>query len=190
MSQRKSSGTLDEEEQLVLLAVGALGQPLRSKVKMQKLIFLIGNVIEGLHEDLGYEPHLYGPYSDKVDYMAEDLEGLGYIEHEGSRFSLTPKGEDEYEQLNPSEDVRELVEDFKDFINDMTDDEVLTYIYTFFPAYIDEATEWERLKKDRVSRSVRLLRREKVSMSKAAAMAGMNSFDFAELLSGNKVKWR
>lgn len=188
MRDSRDRKNLDDEEKLVLLTVGALGQPLWGRVKMQKLIFLVGNVIEGLHKDLGYEPHLYGPYSDKVESIAEDLESLGYIDQEGSKFVLTPKGEEEFSQLKPDEEVKELVDDFKDFLNDMTDNEVLTYIYAFFPEYTDEATEWERLKKNRVDRAISLFRREKLSMSKAAAMAGMNSFDFADLLRSKNIK--
>ena len=190
MSRREGRSDLEEEEQLILLTVGALGRPLRSKIKMQKLIFLIGNVIEGLNEDLGYEPHLFGPYSEKVENMAEGLIDLGYIDHRGSSFELTSDGKEEYDRLNPSDEIECLVDDFKAFINDMTDDEVMTYIYTFYPDYIEESTKWDELKKDRINRSIRLLQRQKLSMGKAAAVAGMNTFDFAEHLRNQRIKWR
>ena len=72
----------------------------------------------------------------------------------------------------------------------MTDDEVMTYIYTFYPDYIEESTKWDELKKDRINRSIRLLQRQKLSMGKAAAVAGMNTFDFAEHLKNQRIKWR
>lgn len=190
MEFEKVKKGLSQEEMLVLLIVGALEEPLRSKVKMQKIIFLIGNAIEGLHEDLGYEAHKFGPYSDSVDHMAEDLENLNYISKSGSRFTLTDKGREEYARLNPTSQVKALVENLKEFLNDMTDDEVNTYIYTFYPDYTEEATEWERLKLERIPRSKRLLKRGKVSLSIAAAMAGMSSSDFAKILREDGTKWR
>lgn len=190
MAKNQSTIGLDEEEKLVLLAVGALGQPLRSKIKLQKIIFLVSNVIEGLQEDLGYEPHLYGPYSETVENISEDLVSLGYVNQEGSKFSLTPKGREEYKRLKPSKEIIQLIDDFKAFLNDMTDEEVMIYIYSFYPDFIEESTKWDELKKYRVDRSIKLLQREKLSMGKAAAMAGMNSFDFAQYLNNHGVQWR
>ena len=55
---------LNPEERIILYAVGALDKPLRSKVKLQKLLFLVSNVFDDISELMRFEPHFLGPYSE------------------------------------------------------------------------------------------------------------------------------
>ena len=65
---------LESDEKIVLYSIGALrNTPLRGKVKLQKLLFLITEVFPEWDEFLEYDSHLLGPYSERVDNILEDL---------------------------------------------------------------------------------------------------------------------
>jgi hypothetical protein len=72
---------LNDEEKIVLYSIGALGsRPLKSKVKIQKLLYLFSTIFPDFGELLEYEPHLLGPYSEIVDNVLEDLLTLGLVQ--------------------------------------------------------------------------------------------------------------
>ena len=183
-------GQLEDDEKIVLYVIGASDQPLRSKLKIQKILFLVTNVFEDLNDLLKYEPHLMGPYSERVDYLLKDLGQLGLVIVINSNYSLTPKGRNVFVRLKPKKELSDVIDDFKAFLNDLSDNEIMTFIYTFYPKYTSESTKWEELKQNRIEYANRLLLKGKVSFSKAAQMADMNVQDYAELLKRRKVKWR
>ncbi|PKP58188.1 MAG: hypothetical protein CVT88_06405 [Candidatus Altiarchaeales archaeon HGW-Altiarchaeales-1] len=182
---------LEDDERIVIYALGALNNtPIRSKIKIQKLLFLISNVFKKYKDLLEFEPHLFGPYSERLEYIVQDIQKLGLIEIEGSKYKLTQKGFDLYLHLKPKKDLLKVIEDFKDFLNDLPDDEILAFIYVSYPKYIGESAKWDDLKKDCVEIAISLLKKEKVSFGKAVEISGLSSFDFEELLKKKNIKWK
>lgn len=182
---------LEDEEKIVIYALGSLNNtPLRSKVKIQKLLFLVSLIFPEYKELLEFEPHLFGPYSEILDNVIEDLVKLELVKVEGSKYKLTEKGFELYNQLKPKKELVGVIEDFKNFLNDLSDDEILTFIYVSYPKFIGESAKWDELKKDRVKMAVSLLKKEKVSFSKAAEISGMSVFEFEDLLKRNRIKWK
>jgi len=181
---------LEDDEKIVLYAIGALDQPLRSKLKIQKILFLVVNVFEDLNDLLRYEPHLMGPYSERIDYLLSDLERLGLVSVSGSSYFLTGMGQEVFKKLKPKKELSEIIDDFKAFLNDLSDNEVMTFIYTFYPKYTSESTKWDELKENRVDYANRLLLKGKVSFHKAAQMANLDAQDYADLLKRSNIKWR
>jgi len=49
----------------VHLALYAMGGEIRGKTKLQKTIYFLGRLSNHIDE-LGYNPHFYGPYSSEV----------------------------------------------------------------------------------------------------------------------------
>lgn len=187
----KLFNNLEDEEKMVIYSLGALDNtPLRSKIKIQKLLFLISNVFKEYKDLLEFEPHLFGPYSETLDYLVQDLQKLGLIEIEGSKYKLTKKGVELYHQLKPKKELMIVVEDFKDFLNDLPDEEILTFVYVSYPAYISESAKWDELKIDRIKIAVSLLRKEKVSFGKAIEISGLSASKFEEFLKKNSIKWK
>jgi len=181
---------LEDDEKIVLYAIGAMDQPLRSKLKVQKILFLVTNVFEDMDDILQYEPHLMGPYSERIDYLLSDLGRLGLIFVSGSSYSLTEKGHEVYRKLKPRKELADVIDDFKIFLNDLSDNEIMTFVYTFYPKYILESTKWDELKENRVNYANKLLLKGKISFLKAAQMADMDADDYANLLRRRNIKWR
>lgn len=182
---------MDDEEKIVLFSLGALhSSPLRSKIKVQKLLFLISNVFKEYKDLLEFEPHLFGPYSETVEYVLGDLIKLGLVAQERSKYRLTEKGKKLYSQLKPKKELINVIEDFKEFLNDLPDNEILAFVYTTYPNYISESAKWDELKKDRIKLAASLLRKEKISFGKAVEISGLKSKDFEDFLNRRGIKWR
>jgi len=187
----KARFTLNDEEKLILFTIGSLNQaPIRSKIKIQKILFLISNVFKGFQNLFEFEPHLFGPYSETLDYVLESLIKLGLVKKEGSSYRLTEEGQSLVESLKPKAELLTVIKDFKLFLNDISDDEILVFIYASYPQFISESIKWDELKPKRVSIALSLLNKGKISFSKAAEIAGMSSVDFDKLLKERGMPWR
>lgn len=187
----KNRIVLNDEEKIVLYAIGALdSQPLRSKVKLQKLLFLFSKVFPDFADLLEYEPHLLGPYSEIVDNVLEDLLTLGLVEKERNSYKLTTKGQEIFNSIKAKKEFLEVMNDFKDFLHDLPYNEVLTFVYAFYPEYISESAKWDELKPNRIKVAVSLLKKGKIGFSKASELAQMNPIDFERYLISNNIRWR
>ncbi len=191
MGSQIGARSLDETEKLVLYSIGALEcTPLRSKVKLQKLHFLLSRTFPDLEDLFEFEPHLLGPYSDVVESVLEDLMSLGLVQQTGSSYELTRSGQTVFAALHPTGELASVMEDFKEFLNDLPDDEILVFIYVFYPGYIGESAKWEALKGRRVDIAVSLLKKAKISFSKALELSGLPMGQFTALLRERGIRWR
>ena len=181
---------LEGDEKVVLFAIGVLGQPLRTRLKLEKILFLVSKVFGDLSELFQFEKHLYGPYSPRIMAILDDLIVLELVIRVGSAYQLTSLGQKVYRRMKPSPELSQVMEDFKQMLNDLTDDEVMTYIYAFHPDYIAESTMWDSLKPKRKDVAVRLLVKQKITFSKAAELADMEGWAFADYLSKRGIAWR
>ena len=182
---------LNDEEKLVLYAIGALqNTPLKGKIKLQKLLFLVSNVFGGFKNLLRYEPHLYGPYSEVVEYVLQSLIKLGLIKERRGKYGLTEDGREVFNSLKPKNELTKVMEDFKEFLNDLSNDELLAFIYVSYPTYIKESVKWDELKPIRESLALNLLKKGKISFSKAAEIAGMSALEFDRHLKEKGDVWR
>jgi len=174
---------------LLLLDVNE-GEPVKGKTWLQKEMFLLvyntgkDEIIQGAQ----FEPHHYGPYSETIDAELDNLRMMGLVETNGP-ISLKPKGRRLASKLRRivSDDFLELVEEIKENLNDLSEDELLAYIYFTFPHMTTESQVLERIKHRRERLAVSLYKRGKVSLSKAAQIAGMSVGDFIELLKKRRV---
>jgi len=187
----KARFALNDEEKLILFTIGSLNlAPIRSKIKIQKILFLISNVFKGFQNLLEFEPHLFGPYSETLDYVLESLIKLGLVKKEGSSYRLTDDGQVLVESLKPKPELINVINDFKLFLNDLSDEEILVFIYASYPQFISESVKWDELKPKRISIAHSLLNKGKISFSKAAEISGMSSVDFDKLLKERGMAWR
>ena len=188
---KKTATDLSDEEKILIYALGALNNsPLQTKVMIQKLLFLFSNVFTDFKGLLHYEPHLLGPYSETVENTLQSLIQLGYVSNKGNGYQLSSEGLEVFEALVPKEEIVHVISDFKDFLHDLSEDEILAFVYSVYPEYIAESARWDNLKRRRVELAISLLKREKVSFSKAAEIAGMNAGDFERTLREKQVRWR
>ena len=182
---------LDDDEKVIIYSIGSNNNtPITSKVKLQKILFLISNLFQDFQEKFDFEPHLLGPYSENIDYITEDLVKLNVIEKIGSKFILTEKGVTIFNLMNPKQEIKDAIIDFKEFLNDLSDDEVLVFVYVSYPQFIAESARWDKLKKKRINIAVSLLEKEKVSFSKASEIAGISQIEFSKILKQRDINWR
>lgn len=66
----------------VHLALLAAGGEIKGKTKLQKTMYFLGVLTDHL-EDLGYQPHFYGPYSEEVVDAIDRLKSVGFVEETG-----------------------------------------------------------------------------------------------------------
>ncbi len=182
---------LEQEEKIVIFLLGALhAAPIRTKTKLQKILFLVSKVFGKYADLLEYEPHLFGPYSENLDYILEDLIKLGLVDKTGTSYFLTAKGLVLFKKIKPDRKLTQVIEDFKDFLNDLPDSEVLTFIYSSYPEFIEESAKWDELKPNRKRVAISLLKKGKISFAKAAQVSGLSEKEFEEFLYKNRIKWR
>ena len=88
------------------------------------------------------------------------------------------------------EPLKSTIADYKNFISELSEDELLTFIYVRFPEHQKNSEEWKRLEADRVSRALSMLKKGVISASLAAEIANMNYFDFEELARKEGIRWK
>lgn len=173
---------------LILLLGSRNHEPVRGKTWLQKEMFLIAKNT-GLKEEVYFEPHFYGPYSETVDSELENLEILG-LAAENGEIKLTEKGKDLYAALLKIASIEklELIEEIKEELNNLNEDELLAYIYFSFPETTKEAVRFENIEKKRVKLAMSLYEKEKVSLGKASEIAGMDIKGFMDYLRHKGLK--
>ena len=82
-----------EREEHVAAIVDSAGGKLVSRVRLQKIAYLLDQL--GMESGFGYQYHHYGPYSRDLDNAILDAEAFGYVEEtferrqsDGARYSV------------------------------------------------------------------------------------------------------
>lgn len=175
---------LNEVDRFILLLLGAKNsEPIPGPIHLQKEMYLLQNVFPKLAEDTGFEPYFLGPESEIVADEAEQLDMSGLIEARPGQLELTSEGKEISELLRKKSDDKEIqkVEEFKDMLNDLSKDEVLTFIYFSYPSPEElekESIEYRNLLPKRAKIAISLYKKDKVSAQKAAQIAGLDLEDF------------
>jgi predicted HTH domain antitoxin len=159
-------------------------KPVKGKVAFQKEMFLISNYIDKVSERAEFIPHFLGPYSEASEVSMDDLVSMGLVEKkEGNTYKITPLG---VKVLSLKQDIflpeeKESIADFKGFISNLTNDEILLFIYASYPDFTIESTEYRRIMKSRVKDSISIYKKGLISLEKAAFLAGLNIEKFLDL---------
>jgi len=168
---------LTETQKYTLLLLSANNyEPIRGKLWFQKELFLLAKNSDELAEQTDFEADFMGPYSESADEELEQLEFAKVVEKEGNKLKLTGLGRDISEILekNTSDEEKEMIEDFKSELNDLTEDELLGFIYFTFPEMTRESVKFEKIKPKRMNIALSLYAKSKISLGKALEIAGMN----------------
>jgi predicted HTH domain antitoxin len=172
----------DSQKLSILLLSSNLFEPLRGKLWYQKELFLIAKNIPQLEEEIDFEEDFLGPYSEIADSELEQLRTENIIEKRKLR--LTAYGREIAKLLaaKASEKLLQLISDIKSFLNNLTNDELLGFIYFSYPEFTTESLEFERIKKNRIPISISLFEKRKISLGKAAEIAGISQEELIRVL--------
>jgi uncharacterized protein YwgA len=149
--------------------------PLKGKVAFQKEMFLIADYIDKIREKAEFIPHTFGPYSEAAENEMQNLRSLGLVNEQYNKYSITPTGVAALSKAKSvfSEEELDAIKDFKEFLNDLTEPEILLFIYISYPKFKEESTVYDRVIRKRVPTAFSLYKKGKISLEKAAFLAGL-----------------
>jgi uncharacterized protein YwgA len=169
-------GDLSLLQKYIILLLGAKGQePIKGNTWFQKELYILAENVPLVAKEASFDSDFYGPFSENAKEQLDDLVLDGVVDKQGNKMFLSGLGvkiEDKLKKTVPKEEL-ELIEDYKDLLNDLSDDELLTFIYFSFPSMTDESWVLDKIKKNRVNVALKLYHKEKISLEKAAEIAGM-----------------
>ena len=161
---------------VIMLAHACGGIAVQGKVKMQNIAFMLSHIGDKTGE-MGFYPDMHGPYSDIVDGEIRYLNDLGILT-DGNRTRLTNTGRSVADRL-ADEDPRlfKIIGRYKEMFNDMSTNEILTYVYRSYPLMVAHSAARDKLEQDAEKHIMSMLRKEKISSGKAAELLGRDRID-------------
>lgn len=168
---------------LVLLQSNGF-KAIKGNLWLQKELFLLSQSYEDLKEESEFESYLLGPHSEVIEEEFSDLIQVGLVTKEGYKIKLTNLGKKIALKISEkiNDEGKQLVSDLKEFLNDLSEDELLGFIYFSYPKMRKESLKFQKIKSKRESIAISLYRKGKVSLGKAAEIAGMTMETFISLL--------
>ncbi len=162
----------DELQKFIILSVHVNGEPIRGRTKIQKILFLLSDVIQDIKDQSSYEADNYGPYSEVVNSELEYLEQIGVLLCGNAEISTTNVGSEIAEELAKTEDkdTMVLLSDYKAFLNDLPTNEVLAYVYSAYPDMTIESAVVDKIKPNMERYMLSLVKRQKISSQRAAEL--------------------
>ncbi|MDI6737646.1 MAG: UPF0175 family protein [Nanoarchaeota archaeon] len=174
---------------LLLLLSANSNSPINGRLWYQKELFLISKNNKEVEEEACFEAYLWGPHSELADNTMEELVQIGVVRQEGSRYELTPLGKEiakEISKKTPKEE-QELIEDVKEFFNNLSKDELLMFIYASYPDMVEDAVEFKRLLPHRKEIAISIYRKDKITAGKAAEIADVSIDEMIKELQQRKL---
>jgi len=166
---------LEDEDVLhkfIILLADANDEPIKGRLKLQKMMYLLSDRIEEIKEQSSYDADNYGPYSEVVDEEEQYLEHIGVLTSSHGEITLTKTGKEIAQEMSKSENKKiiEILNEYKKFLNDLTSNELLAYIYSAYPDMTEESVKYENLKPNMESHILSLIKKQKISSQRAAEL--------------------
>ena len=184
----RSNFDLSLTQKITVLLYGANNsEPIKGKLWFQKELFLISKAIPELEEEAEFESDFMGPYSELADEQADRLRIEQILNSDQKQ--LTPLGQ-KIEQQTEQEfgaNVKSLIQEMKAFLNDLPKDELLGFIYYSYPDMRVDSLEFDRISLKRKEIAINLFKKRKVSLGKAAAVAGLTQEELIDILQSNGI---
>ena len=170
--EEKVLRTLTDIQSIIILLANAGNIPIKGKTWLQKEMFLLAERVEKVREDASYEADLMGPYSDVIEEELTQLEKIGIVSIDDNKISITYRGKKIARILEKKEavEVLQYIKDYKEFLNDLSQDELLCFVYSSRPDMTKESVKYEKLKPKMEKVLLNLVIKEKISKSRAAEL--------------------
>jgi len=177
----KVDDDLNNAEKIFLLLLSENNkEPIQGNLWIQKEVFLLSKNLKPLEDYLDYEAHLQGPFSESVKNIVDNLQYLGLVKKINGKIKLTKKGDDIASKFKEgaSKEIIDLIQDIKSFMNELSKEELLLYVYFTYPEMTEESVEFEDIKSKREKIALDLYHKGKVSLEKAAELSGLSLSEF------------
>ena len=115
----------------IILLANANDEPIKGRLKLQKMMYVLSNIVEEIKEQCSYDADNYGPYSKVISEETRYLEQIGVLTGNVGEIALTQLGKEIAQELYKNEDEKLLhtLNVYKDFLNSMTRNELLAYTH-------------------------------------------------------------
>jgi len=176
---------LSDLDKIALLLLHANNDvPIRDNLFYQKEFFLISNYILEIKGRSDFIPGLLGPYSEPAEISLKNLISYNLVDKLNDSYMLNDKGKETAEIIESmvSPEYREAIADFKNLLNDLTKDELLAFIYFSYHNFTGESLILGDVIKKRIPNIISLYKKDKISLAKAASLAGVCIEEFLEKL--------
>lgn len=168
------------QKYIVLLLNSNNNIPIKGNTWFQKELFLIAKNLKEVGEEASFESDMYGPWSENAKEQLEDLEMDDVVSKSNNKMWLSELGVEIAEELMESvpKECLEMISEFKELLNDLNPDELLTLIYFTFPEFTDESFVIGKIRDNRIQNAIKLYKKGKVSLQKASEIADVPLEDF------------
>ena len=168
----------------IIITLGASSfRPVRDITYLQNIIFLLSESNPNLGKKARYMYTPMGPHSTAVEEIVNGLIRDDFIEkRDDGRLCLSDADAITFYRFLEGISGRQYdsVVRRKEFMNDLTPDEMLSLIHSCYPA--PEYDRHCRVMADRVRHAVSMYESGKIGMKRAAQVSGMTYDDFSALL--------
>ena len=162
----------DELQKFLILLAYANNEPIKGRLKLQKMMFLLSDKIEEIKDQSSYDADNYGPYSEVVDEEAQYLEQIGVLSSSPGEITLTKEGKEIAKELlkHENKNILNALNEYKKFLNDLSSKELLAYVYSAYPDMTEESIEYKNLKPNMENYILSLVKKQKISAQRAAEL--------------------
>ena len=162
----------------IILLTNANDEPIKGMLKLQKMMYLLSDLMEEVKEQCSYVADNYGPYSKVVAEETRYLEQIGVLTGNVGKIALTQLGKEIAHELykNEDEELRRVLNEYKDFLNSMTRNELLAYIYSAYPDTAKESIEYENLKPNMEKYIMSMVKKYIISSQRASELLNIPQY--------------
>ncbi len=145
-------------------------KPIRDRFKVQNTIYMLGGMYKEFLEWSRYTITDTGPFSNILEDKINHLIQINLISEDADNIQLTKKGEEYASEIikNRPKKMLAVFARYKEFVNDMSRDELLSYLYSQYPEMTKDSVTYQNLKPDIEEHIFRLLERRKITSGKTA----------------------
>ncbi len=185
MDNKEIIDSLSElQKAMLLLAESNNNVPITGDTWFQKEIFLVAKNVPRIEEEASFDSDFFGPFSENAEEELEELEQEELVQRVGKKIAISNLGKEvagELKKVYKKEEL-EMIEDFKKLLNDLNDEELLTLIYFSFPETTNESQVKQKIISNKIKNAISLYKKEKISFSKAAEIAGASIEQFMKMV--------
>ena len=161
----------EDLQKIIILLTDANDTPIHGRLKFQKMMFLLSDKIQDIGEQTSYDADIFGPYSEIVDEEKLYLEQVGVLYDDDNEIAITHEGKSIAKEMrkNTDKSILNNIKEYKEFLNDLSRNELLAYTYLAYPEMSKHAKP-ERLRPDIKYHIFSLLKKGKISAERASEL--------------------
>jgi len=167
---------------LVLFMDDRQGQKAMNKLHFQKALRYFEHLQQ--EKEIDFSNFKYGGVSFELQENLEVLEEIGLVAKVGGKYVLTKEGEEIAKELVPHYDEETLrkLRYAKHHLNDLTDRELLFFMYMTLPETRAHSIEFEKLKAEAENLTRKLFVKGRINARTAAEWLGIDEKEFLNSL--------